>query len=122
MNVLKAAVAAFTGRPLAATLPAVSPETIARAETEAKPDDQAVAELGAEGPAVTALRLEVQQLRLLKMPAGNYELARQLRETRSRCVQQADRLEELQTLNESLTRELRAANDALRQAGIEATP
>jgi hypothetical protein len=58
-------------------------------------------------PAEMALRLEVQQLRLVKTPDGNAELARRLRASEAARATLDERLASLQLANESLSAELR---------------
>lgn len=146
MSIVETVMSIFAGRPRPDGLPPVSPETITRAEATAAGASQAtaaVAALGptaparpvptpallakprvptapavreAENPAVAALRLEVQQLRLMKTPDGNRAMAARLRESQAARRALAARLSGLQTANESLNLELRTANTKLREA------
>lgn len=138
MNPVHSVLARLIGRPLPESLPPVSPQTVARAETSAADEDRAAAALGAttpprptptllakpptsavgeaESPGVTALRLEVQQLRLLRTPAGTRALAVRLQASESDRAALDQRVLDLQAANESLTEELRAANTRRREA------
>lgn len=142
MNVVHALLARFTGSPSPETLPPVSPQTAARARTSTvdegqekdptppaalpsrptpallarRPVAQPPAVVEGESPAVTALRLEVQQLRLLRTDAGSRELAARLSRLQSAHAELDQRVLDLQAANESLTAELRTANLQLREA------
>lgn len=139
-----ALLARFTGSPLPETLPPVSPQTVTQARTSAADEGrttdvgpatlsratpallarrtvaQAPAAVEGESPAVTALRLEAQQLRLLRTSAGARELAARLSRSESARAALDQRVLDLQAANESLTAErkdmatrLREAEDAL---------
>lgn len=113
MSIARTVLSIFTGRPRTDGLAPVSPQTIARATAAPEPARPPVRET--ESPAVTAMRMELQQLRLLKTPDGNAEAVRQLRESEALRAEIADQLTVLQDANESLTAELRAANTELRK-------
>lgn len=115
MSIVETVMSILAGRPRPDGLPPVSPETITRAEAAvaalgpsaparpvptpallAKPRvPTAPAVREEESPAVAALRLEVQQLRLIKTPDNQRALA--------------DRVCELQEANDALSRELQDA-------------
>ncbi|TQE35448.1 hypothetical protein [Streptomyces ipomoeae] len=111
MNVTRAVFARFTGRAPAAALPEPAP-----AITPPTPAPVAKPEPDRESPAMAAMRLELQQLRLLKAPDGNAQMARLLRESQTARRQLQAQLSALQTANESQARELRETKTRLRIA------
>ncbi|MDX2566054.1 hypothetical protein PV413_23845 [Streptomyces scabiei] len=115
-SVRAAAAVAALGTPAQAR-PAPTPALLDKSRVPAAPAAPvAPAVREDESPAVTALRLEVQQLRLLRTPEGALSLANRLRESEAARAALDERLSGLQTANESLTAELSSANTRLRQA------
>lgn len=85
--------------------PAPTPALLAKPRVPAATAASATRE--EESPAVTALRMEVQQLRLLRTFAGNRELAARLWRSETARAALDTRLSDLQTANESLTAQVR---------------
>lgn len=113
MNIVHALLARFVGAPTPDALPAVSPQTVTRATTPTAAAPAPVPAPAAEpstpvreeeSPAVTALRVEVQMLRLMKTDRGRLDLLAQLRQSEAARRALEARLSELQTANEDLTR------------------
>lgn len=72
----------------------------------------------APSPAEIALRTQLGLLRLMRTSEGHRELQRRLRQSEAARAALDARLAEMQRENESLYRELKAAQAALSEAGV----
>jgi hypothetical protein len=142
MSIVETVMSIFAGRPRPDGLPPVSPETITRAEATASEASQAAAAVAAlgparpvptpallakprvptapavreeESPAVAALRLEVQQLRLIKTPDNQRALADRVCELQEANDALSRELQDAALQNERLANELVAAHEAARK-------